>query len=226
MMRRRAVNFYQILGVQPEVTALEIKRAYRKLAKSHHPDVTFHTKTDSQRDQDNEFMARVNEAYETLIDKSRRAAYDSIMSAGEGRSIKGRHPIVPSEDEDREAYLRHIFHPARTAMVRVMAKYQQQLSDLSQDIYDEELVGVFEKYVEEVENTLRKASNDLSKKAVPSSLRAGVQMMRYAIAQAVDGLEELQRFCQNYDYQHLHMAVNLFKEASNLCRNALQLTKV
>ena len=51
-------------------------------------------------------------------------------------------------------------------------------------------------------------------------------MMRYCIAQAVDGLEELQHFCQNYDYSHLHMAQNLFKEATELSRKAMQLTKV
>lgn len=171
-------------------------------------------------------MARVNEAYETLIDKHRRAAYDSAIGAnGQSRAMKGRQPIIPNEDEDRELYLRQLFHPARSAIVRVLGKYRQQLSDLSQDIYDDQLVGVFEKYVNEVEDTLRKASNDLSKMAVPSSLRAPVQMMRYSIAQAVDGLEELQRFCQNYDYQHLHMAENLFKESNDLSRKALQLTK-
>lgn len=50
-------------------------------------------------------------------------------------------------------------------------------------------------------------------------------MMRYSIAQAVDGLEEARRFCQNYDYNHLHMAGNLFKESNELSRKALQLTK-
>ena len=110
-------------------------------------------------------------------------------------------------------------------MSRVLKKYNQQLIDLSQDLYDDQLVAVFEKYVDEVEETLRNASQTLSSKDTPSSLAAAVQMMRYSIAQAADGLDEMRRFCQNYDYDHLHMAANLFREANDLSRKGAQLTK-
>jgi molecular chaperone DnaJ len=225
-VQNRQSNYYQILGVQPEVTALEIKRAYRKIAKSHHPDVKFHQKTARQLDQDHEFMAKVNEAYETLIDKTRRADYDFTIGAnGHSRSIRGKQPTGSSGDEERQAFLRHIFHPSRQSIVRMLAKYKQELADLSADIYDEELVATFEKYVDNLEQTLRKSANSLSSKEVPTSLRPAVQMMRYSIAQAADGLDELRRFCQNYDYNHLHMAANLFKESTDLSRKASQLIK-
>lgn len=225
-MARKATNYYHMLGIQPEVTALEIKNAYRKLAKNYHPDVKFHGKTDSQREEANQYMARLNEAYETLIDHRSRANYDSIIGVnGEGRSVLGKQPTGVSEEEEREIFLKIIFNPSRSAIVKVLAKYKKQLADLSQDIYDDQLVSVFELYVEEVENTLRKSANDLSSKKTPSTLMPAVQMMRYSIAQAVDGLEELQHFCMNYDYSHLHMAQNLFKEATDLLRKALQLTK-
>jgi molecular chaperone DnaJ len=225
-MTKKVSTYYQILGVQPEVSSLEIKRAYRRLAKSHHPDVKFHAQTEIERDEDHQFMARVNEAYETLIDKQRRAEYDSRIGAnGHSRSIRGKQPCTASEEEERETFLRQIFHPSRQSMVRVLSKYKAQLHDLSQDIYDDELVAVFEKYVDEVESTLRKSANDLSSRQVPSRLHAALRMLRYAIAHAADGLDELRRFCQNYDYEHLHMAQNLFKEAIELSRKALQLTK-
>ncbi len=105
-------------------------------------------------------MARLNEAYETLIDQS-RANYDSILGVnGEGRSIVGKHPVSINEEEERELYLRMNFNPARGAITRIIGKYKQQLIDLSQDIYDDQLVSVFELYVEELEATLRKSSND------------------------------------------------------------------
>jgi len=226
-MVKKATNYYQMLGVEPEVTTSEIKKAYRKLAKTYHPDIGHHGQSVSQQTQANEFMVLLNQAYATLIDTRRRAEYDSRIGAnGHGRSMRGKHPTATlNEGELREKYLRQIFNPARSAIMRVLAKYKQQLTELSQDIYDDELVRNFEIYVEEIENTLRKSANDLSSRVVPHSMTAAVQMMRYAIAQAVDGLEETQRFCQNYDYTHLHMAGNLFREATDLSRKAQQLTK-
>jgi molecular chaperone DnaJ len=223
-MQKRQSNYYQMLGLAPDVSVLEIKRAYRALVKNHHPDVEYHGQNISERDRTTELMMQINEAYETLIDKSKRAAYDSILSAdGKGR-LAARFTDL-HESENREVYLRMNFHPARQSMLRVMKKYKRQLSDLSLDIYDDDLLATFEKYVDEVEDTLRKASQSLSARLVPSSLDGAVTMMRYSIAQAADGLDEMRRFCQNYDYDHLHMAVNLFRESSDLSKQGLQLSK-
>ncbi len=223
-MQKRQTNYYQMLGLAPEVTALEIKRAYRALVKNHHPDVDYHGRDVSERNRATEYMMQINEAYETLIDKSKRAAYDSIISSdGLGRRMARFTDL--DESENREVYLRMNFHPARQSMQRVMKKYNRQLSDLSLDIYDDELVAAFEKYVDEVEDTLRKASQSLSARVVPGSLDGAVTMMRYSIAQAVDGLDEMRRFCQNYDYDHLHMAGNLFRESLDLSKQGLQLSK-
>lgn len=213
-----------MLGIQPEVTALEIKRAYRAIVKNHHPDVDYHGQNATERDRATEFMMQINEAYETLIDKTKRAAYDALLLADNAGRRTARFTDL-DEAENRDVYLRMNFHPARQSMLRVMKKYKRQLSELSLDIYDDELVAAFEKYVDEVEDTLRKASQSLSARVVPSSLDGAVTMMRYSIAQAVDGLEEMRRFCQNYDYDHLHMAGNLFRESSDLSKQGLQLSK-
>jgi curved DNA-binding protein CbpA len=67
-------DYYAILGLLPAATRIEIRAAYRRLAKQHHPDA-------NGRDQDDpvacQFMYRLNEAYEVLRDPERRAAYDS-----------------------------------------------------------------------------------------------------------------------------------------------------
>ena len=61
-------DYYDVLGVSPDATAQSIKSRYRELAKEMHPDVS-----GEESDTD---MARINEAYEVLSDKSRRAEYD------------------------------------------------------------------------------------------------------------------------------------------------------
>ena len=60
------VDFYDILGVSKECTPEELKKAYRKLCKEHHPD----------QDGDREVFESIKKAYDTLIDPVKREQYD------------------------------------------------------------------------------------------------------------------------------------------------------
>ncbi|MBZ0189448.1 MAG: hypothetical protein K8F91_24595, partial [Candidatus Obscuribacterales bacterium] len=93
------------------------------------------------------------------------------------------------------------------------------------DIYDDDLLEQFSHYVDQIEEALRKASYTFSESPPPPSLAESVQWMRYSIAQAADGLEELQEFLENYNYSHLCMADNLFKIAIEHTRRANFLTR-
>jgi hypothetical protein len=62
-------DLYHTLGISRQATAREIKSAYRKLARECHPDV-------SASPDANLRFATLSEAYQVLIDESRRAAYD------------------------------------------------------------------------------------------------------------------------------------------------------
>lgn len=66
-------DYYATLGVPRGATADEIKRAYRKLARKYHPDV-------SKEPDAAERMKAVNEAYAVLSDPEKRAAYDRLAS--------------------------------------------------------------------------------------------------------------------------------------------------
>lgn len=67
-------DYYKIMGVDKKATAKEIKAAYRKLARQHHPDVNPGNKQAEAR------FKEINEAYEVLGDDEKRKKYDELGS--------------------------------------------------------------------------------------------------------------------------------------------------
>lgn len=80
-------DYYEILGVTRQATEADLKSAFRKLAKEHHPDRNPGDKTAEQK------FKELNEAYEVLKDPQKRAAYDQFGHAafegGGGRGGQG-----------------------------------------------------------------------------------------------------------------------------------------
>jgi curved DNA-binding protein len=74
-------DYYKILGVARGASDEEIKKAYRKLARKYHPDV-------SKEANAKEKFQEVSEAYETLKDKEKRSAYDSLGSHRPGQDFR------------------------------------------------------------------------------------------------------------------------------------------
>lgn len=70
-------DYYQTLGVKKDASDADIKKAYRKLAHKHHPDKGG-TKEDEAK------FKEVQQAYEVLSDKQKRAQYDQFGAAGVG----------------------------------------------------------------------------------------------------------------------------------------------
>lgn len=68
-------DYYQILGVPRTATQAEIKKAFRKLARTHHPDAGG----------DEAKFKEINEAYEVLSDEKKRDLYDQYGTANENQ---------------------------------------------------------------------------------------------------------------------------------------------
>ncbi|MFC2004609.1 DnaJ C-terminal domain-containing protein [Chloroflexota bacterium] len=65
-------DYYSLLGVKRDASEQEIKRAYRRLARKHHPDVNPGDKSAEAK------FKEINEAYEVLSDKEKRQKYDQF----------------------------------------------------------------------------------------------------------------------------------------------------
>ena len=75
-------DYYEVLGVDKNASQSEIKKAYRKLAKKYHPDV-------SDEENAQEKFKEISEAYDVLSDEDKRAKYDQYGHAGVDQDAAG-----------------------------------------------------------------------------------------------------------------------------------------
>jgi len=80
-MKTQVKDYYAILGITPDATLADIKKAYRRLARQHHPDKNPGDEHAAGR------FRELTEAYELLTDPDRRAAYDATYQPAPGTTV-------------------------------------------------------------------------------------------------------------------------------------------
>lgn len=91
-------DHYQALGVQPQAGRDEIRAAYLRLMREHHPDHRPDDPVSAER-------ARLaNDAWHVLGSGTRRASYDRLRAAGSGRGVAAPRPRRPADALGEVAY--------------------------------------------------------------------------------------------------------------------------
>lgn len=115
-----ALTHYERLEIQREATRDEIKAAYRRKALRTHPDLR-HGSAEQIKQANKEF-AFLSEAYATLIDPDRRAAYESLLE-----------PISNEGSGDKESNLRRTRKPSASEVLKDLAL----IDETRREIWDE-----------------------------------------------------------------------------------------
>ncbi len=137
------MDLYAILGIKPTASPADIKRAYRRLARRHHPDINPGDRAAELR------FRQIAEAYETLIDPERRRQYDErgavVESSGSGTvGFEGFDFSVEAVDGPRASTFGDLFADVIQGGFERSAGQSERGSDLHTSIdaaFDEAIRG-------------------------------------------------------------------------------------
>lgn len=225
-------NHYDTLDVDTAATQAEIKQAYRRLVKQHHPDT-------NQGVENHDRIASINAAYEVLGDPQRRHYYDrqlhspthtaidfeSIRRDRQSRTTaaQNRHrqrQTGQNSDEQLQLWLNRVYQPINRILSQILNPLQDQIDELAADPFDDELLKNFLLYLEDCRNDLQKAQSLFRSMPNPSNVAGVAAHLYYCLNQVSDGIEELERFTSSYDEHYLHTGQELFRIAYSLRREA------
>jgi len=186
---------YQILKVHPSAKLEEIKKAYRKLVKIHHPDKGGNAAV----------MLEVNSAWEILKKKHKdlnlnKVNNSKLYNQNEYKREANNH----SKPEDLKKWFQNIYLPIDKLLGQIINPLGAKIRDLSADPYDEILMDSFCLYLEQSKNKITKIKKIYTSFACPSIIRDFSLDLYYCLSHVEDGINELERYTMGYVDNYLH----------------------
>ncbi len=214
-------NHYRTLELPESASQADIKRAYHRLAKQHHPD----SRADDNGD--HEHIARINAAYEVLGDPAARKRYDAQRDGGRAQRASDisaqyqKHRQANKQaDDSLTNWIRSVYNPIDRLISKIISPLKSEVRSLSADPFDDELMEVFQQYLEGCRESLEKAKQKFKSMPNPPQAAKVAANLYYCLNQLEDGIEEIERFTYTYDDSYLHTGQELFRIAKQLRREA------
>ena len=201
---------YTVLEVSSHASAAEIKAAYRRLVKQHHPDAG----GDDQR------MLALNAAWEVLGDQDRRRNFDRTRISPPGssrqpdlRRARSAHNVAVAADDALVEWLRRVYAPIDRMLGEVINPFPAQFKALSADPYDDELMEVFCSYLETSSRKMERVKTLFQSLPTPASARGFGLSVYHCLSEVEDALAELERYTMGYVDNYLHDGREMLREA-------------
>ncbi len=186
---------YQILKVHPSAKLEEIKKAYRKLVKIHHPD----------KGGDSAVMLEVNSAWETLKKKHKDLNLNKVNNSKVYKQNKYKRETKNySKSEDIKKWFQNIYLPIDKLLGQIINPLGSKIRELSADPYDQILMDSFCLYLEESKNKITKIKKIYTSFRSPSIIRDFSLDLYHCLSHVEDGINELERYTLGYVDNYLH----------------------
>ena len=213
------MNPYKVLGVAANANTDEIKLAYRKLVKKHHPDTGGDQNT----------ILSLNAAWEILGDKENRKLFDlgrkgfhsskkeaqartvrNVRATNEAQNIQGKSAAA---EHALSYWLKDIYTPIDKLLGQVINPFNNQLKTLSADPYDDRLMDNFCCYLETSKKILEKIKTIYSSKETPLLAKEFSLNLYHCLSLVQDALDEIERYTMGYVDNYLHDGNEMLREA-------------
>ena len=186
---------YQILKVHPSAKLEEIKKAYRKLVKIHHPD----------KGGDSAVMLEINSAWEILKKKHKDLNFNKVNNSKVyNQNEYKRESNNYSNSEDIKKWFQNVYLPIDKLLGQIMNPLISKIRDLSADPYDQILMDSFCLYLEESKKKITKIKKIYTSFASPSIIRDFSLNLYHCLSHVEDGINELERYTMGYVDNYLH----------------------
>lgn len=219
------MNYYHVLKIKTTASPLEIKQAYRRLAKKFHPDSQTSTAN-------HEEIVKLNQAYEVLSDFQNKRVYDQKLTVNsttydrqqKNNSASSYYQHSRRQQRQKEVaqcqWLKDVYLPLNNLISKILNPLEYQIYELSADPFDDNLMLIFTNYLDSCRSYFEQAKGTLTSQPNPSQYANVAANLYYCLNHISDGIEELERFTQTYEEYYLHTGKELFNLAFQINEEA------